>query len=283
MSARNRIIVGTDGSAHAASAVTWAAAEARRLGMMLRIVTVFEQWIEVRPHSPEVHTEQEKRGLEVLDEAKQACLNRYPELQVETVLRSGDPIEELAQESADAHTMVTGTRGRGGFAGMLLGSTSRSLTVQSRAPLVVVPSHRGPETGPVVVGVDGSEESERALAFAVEQATSRDVVLQAVQVVAEPQWYGPVDAYGPWLESITEAAEESLNEQLKPIRAANHDLVISTKVVPGHPADALRRAAGDAQLLVVGSRGRSGARSMLLGSISHGVLHHAPCPVAVLT
>lgn len=283
MSARQQIVVGTDGSAHAAGAVAWAAAEADRRGLPLRIVTVIEQWADVRPHSTQVYTDQEEQALEVLTQAKQAALARHPDLQVETALRSGDIVEELTEESRAAHTMVTGSRGRGGFAGMLLGSTSRSLTVQSGAPLVVVPGQRGPDSGPVVVGVDGSEEAGRALEFAAGQAASRQVALHAVQVLPEPQWLGPVVAYGPWLEDVAAAAEDGVREELEPIRAEYPDLTIRATVLRGHPADALRQAGSDAQLVVVGSRGRSAARSMLLGSISHGVLHHAPCPVAVVT
>ncbi|MGC0142265.1 universal stress protein [Pseudactinotalea sp. Z1732] len=281
MSAGKQIVVGTDGSPHAASAVTWAAGEAHRLGMPLRIVTVFEQWADVRPHDAEVHTEQEERAMGVLADAKKAAQAQHPDLEVEAVLRVGDAVEELTHQSIGAHLVVTGSRGRGGFAGMVLGSTSRSLTIASGAPLVIVPE-QGAGSGPVVVGVDGSEQSDRALAFAAAQAHSRGVALKPVRVVTEPPWFGPVETYGSWLEGIVVEAENDLEKQVGPIRTQYPDLQVHRTVMRGHPADALREAGKDASMLVVGSRGRSTARSMLLGSISHGVLHHAPCPVAVL-
>src|SRR5699024_6402395 len=135
----------------------------------------------------EVHTEQEKQAAAMLSRAKTSARARHPELQVETILRTGDVTEELAKEANDAAVLVTGSRGRGGFAGMLLGSTSQAMTVRSPVPLVVVPGPQAPAGGRIVVGVDGSQESERALAFAVEQARSRGVELVAVQVLAEPQ------------------------------------------------------------------------------------------------
>ena len=165
---------------------------------------------------------------------------------------------------------------------MLLGSTSQALTTRSPVPLVVVPGPQAPAGARIVVGVDGSQESERALAFAVEQARSRGVELVAVQVLAEPQWFGPGEVYGPMVHEVIEVVEQAVEEQVAPIRAANPDVEVTAVVERGHPAEVLRRLGDGAQLLVVGSRGRSKSRSMLLGSISHGVLHHAPCPVAVL-
>lgn len=283
MTEQTYIVVGTDGSTHAANAVTWAAHEAQRLGVPLRIVTVFERWAEMRPGSDDVHTVEEQHARGLLDQARDTVLTRFPDLQVETDLRSGEPEEELGRASADALLLVTGTRGRGGFTGMLLGSTSRSLTLRAVPPLVVVPGPLPPPAGPVVVGVDGSEEAKRALDFAAEQANQRGVPLVAVQVLAEPPWFGPAEVYGVWVEDVRTLTQEALDEELTPVRQRYPDLEIRTKVPRGHPAEELRRAADGAQLLVVGSRGRSVARSMLLGSISHGVLHHAPCPVAVLT
>lgn len=282
MTDRSYVVVGTDGSAHAVNAVAWAADEAQRRQVPLRIVTVFEKWAEMRPHSQEVLTEQEKHAAAMLREAKESTLARHPQLEVETILRAGDVTEELAEEANNAAVLVTGSRGRGGFAGMLLGSTSQAMTIRSPVPLVVVPGPQAPASAKVVVGVDGSEESGRALAFAVDQARSRGVELLAVQVLAEPQWFGPGEVYGPMVHEVIDVVEQAVEEQVAPVRAEHPDLKITARVERGHPAEVLRRLGDGAQLLVVGSRGRSKSRSMLLGSISHGVLHHAPCPVVVL-
>ena len=283
MTEQSCFVVGTDGSTHAANAVTWAAREARRVNLPLRIVTVVQRWAELRLEYSHVHTAQEDHARNLLDRARDTVLTDFPDLNVEAVLRTGEPVEELSQMSSDAHLLVTGTRGRGGFTGMLLGSTSHSLTARSAAPLVVVPGPLPPPTGPVVVGVDGSEEAKRALEFAAEQAHSRLVPLVAVQVVAEPPWFGPAEIYGDWLEDVLALSEEALAEDLDRIRQRYSDVEIHAQVRRGHPADELRRVSENAQLLAVGSHGRSIGRSVLVGSISHGVLHHASCPVAVLT
>src|SRR5699024_2853507 len=157
MTDRTYVVVGTDGSPHAANAVSWAADEARRRGSSLRIVTVFEKWAELHPRSTEVAADQEKHAEALLTEARATALTRQPELQVDTILRAGLVGEELAAEAEQAELLVTGTRGRGGFAGMLLGSTSRSLAVHSPVPLIAVPGPQAPPTAPIVVGVDGSE------------------------------------------------------------------------------------------------------------------------------
>lgn len=276
------IVVGTDGSSHAADAVMWAAREAHRSGLPLRIVTVFQRWAGLRLGSDDVHSAQEEHARELLDEARDTVLTHFADLPVEAVLRSGEPVEELGRMSTDARLLVTGTRGRGGFTGMLLGSTSHSLTAHAAAPLVVVPGPPPPPTGSIVVGVDGSEEATRALDFAAEQAHGRQVPLVAVQVVAEPPWFGPTEVYGEWVQDVLAMAEEDLEANLAPIRQRFSHLEIHARVLRGHPADELRRAGDGAQLLVVGSHGRSIGRSVLVGSISHGVLHHASCPVAVL-
>lgn len=276
------IVVGTDGSAHAGNAVAWAAQEAQRRTTPLRIVSVFDEWTSVRPDS-DIHSEQERRAMAMLAETKESTLSRFPALQVETVLRIGDVVEELAEQARTARLLVTGTRGRGGFAGMLLGSTSQSLTTRSAAPLVVVPGPPPPAGARVVVGVDGSEESDRALRFAADHALARGVDLVAVQVLAQATWFGPGEVYGYMVEDMIDVTERAVEAQVAPIRAEHPDLELTTAVELGHPAEVLRRTGDGAQLLAVGSRGRSRARSMLLGSISHGVLHYAPCPVAVLT
>ena len=277
------VVVGTDGSAHAGNAVVWAADEAQRRYLPLRIVSVFEEWTSTRPDAEGLRADQEQQATAMLAEAKESTLARYPALQVETVLRIGDVVEELAEQAKTARVLVTGTRGRGGFAGMLLGSTSQALTIRSAAPLVVVPGPPAPDNARIVVGVDGSEESDRALRFAADSALARGVDLVAVQAVPQPMAFGAGEVYGFMLDDILKEAEVAAEDQVAAVRTEHPDLELTTAVELGHPAEVLRRLGDGAQLLVVGSRGRSRARSMLLGSISHGVLHHAPCPVAVLT
>ncbi len=136
----------------------------------------------------------------------------------------------------------------------------------------------------IVVGVDGSRGSEVALRFAAEEAALREATLRVVSAynVPAPVYAGgivpPVDFISGFRDTADEivAAAASEAEQLWP------GIAVETHVDEGQPADELVRQAGDAELLVVGSRGLGGFRSLLLGSVSQQCAHHAPCPVVIV-
>lgn len=276
------IVVATDGSEHADRAVKWAATEAVRRGADLRVVVVREPWEDPYAISPTLQEEDEREHAELVQSAAATASKQHPDLSVTPVLHTGGTVEILAEESQSAALLVTGSRGRGGFSGLVLGSTSMRLTTRSQCPVIVVPEHTGDPHGQVVVGIDGSPESERALAFAFAEAEVRGGGLHAVRVLHDAYWYGPADYYGAWLEEAIRANDSEREAQLAPWRTRFPDVELTASTLRGHPADALRRAGESAALLVVGTRGRGMASSLLLGSISHGVLHHAPCPVAVV-
>jgi nucleotide-binding universal stress UspA family protein len=134
---------------------------------------------------------------------------------------------------------------------------------------------------PVVVGLDGSPQSEAALAFAVEAAVARRVPLRAIHA-----WRDSVVPYvvsGPtdW-DEVAGHQQHMLIEQLAGWCEKCPDLPIEPVLTNDRPARALGQSTGDAQLVVVGSRGRGGLAGMLLGSVSQAMLHHADCPVAVV-
>jgi nucleotide-binding universal stress UspA family protein len=207
----------------------------------------------------------------------------------------------LRQRSADAALVVLGSRGHGGFSGLLAGSTSISVSTHAHCPVVVVrPLTDGPaDAGPpdagaaggadggggggrkrIVVGVDGSPYARLALAWAVERALRRDVALHAVRIRAEPGTpWRPADS-DPSELTRTELA--ALDEDLAGWRDRYPDLPITAEVVSGHPTAVLVEASRRAQLVVVGSRGHGGFRGLLLGSVSQQLLHHAASPVAVV-
>ena len=172
--------------------------------------------------------------------------------------------------------LVVGSRGRGGVAGMLLGSVSWQVAAHAHCPVVVVRGHWRPaggyNPGPVVVGTDGSATSDAALGFAFEEAALRDAPLLAVSALAD----APGSLGGDL--KLQEDVEQAITRHEK----EHPEVTVLRQVAQGGARTALLAAAHDAQLLVVGSRGRGGINGMLLGSVSQAVLHHAPCPVAVV-
>ncbi len=144
----------------------------------------------------------------------------------------------------------------------------------------------------IVVGVDGSESSKAALRWAVEEARLRGATLHAVHAWELPLSPGEDPSYVAVGEATEEhdlervarsldvAASEALGASLEGVDTSGVEL--RPESVQSSPADALLRAAEDAEILVVGSRGRGGFRELLLGSVSQKVVHHAPCPVVVV-
>jgi nucleotide-binding universal stress UspA family protein len=137
----------------------------------------------------------------------------------------------------------------------------------------------------IVVGVDGSEHAERALAWAIQEAKLRNARIEVVSA-----WHVPVLAYGgpgfaPQLdtavdETFKEVAEESVAAAAQSARDADVDVDVA--VEHGATVEALLEAAEDADLLVVGSRGHGGFAGLLLGSVSAQCAHHAPCPLVIV-
>lgn len=276
------IVVATDGSPHAEDAIMWAAREADRLGSALRILSVREPWGDPYGITPELRAAHERMAAEMLQTGSQIAKEAYPDLEVFTLQLTGEVVDTLVKQAAGAHALVTGSRGRGGFSGLVLGSTSLRLTARAQSPVIVVPGPSVTTYDQVVVGIDGSETSEQALAFAFAEADRRGAELAAVRVMSDPNWYGPAGGYGEYMLHATRATEGMIAEQITPFTNQYPEVRVDAKALMGHPAGALRLAAQRADLLVVGNRGRGVARSLLLGSVSHGVLHHAPCPVAVV-
>lgn len=278
------ILVATDGSPHAARALRWAAAEATRVGAPLRIVIAQEPSGDLQAMAPTLYEAQHQRALDILQDARSVVQENYPDLEVEAETRQGRTLDVLLGLGALARLIVVGSRGRGGFAGLLLGSTSQRLAGHSATPVVVVPEHDDADRRGIVVGLDGSSESQQALEFATDQALSRGVPLTAVAVVQGSHFYNPETPVAhDWVEQAAEESARDLAETVAPLREQHPDLEVIESVERGHPAEALLHASRGAELLVLGSRGRGVTRSLVLGSVSQSVLHHADLPVAVLS
>ena len=286
---RPPVVVGVDGSDSALRAVRWAAAYATRHGSPLRLVHVYLAPISLPGgvfDQSVVRRAMRMQGRKWLRDARLAAEETVPADRLEVTLRSAPIVPALVEESRAAALVVLGTRGLGGFSGLLLGSTGSSLAGHTPCPLVVVRGEESvPAPGPVVVGVDGTQTSESAIAFAFAEAAGRDRHLVAVHTWAEPA----VDAVllgrtgsPPDCEPAQQAAYEVLAERLAGWQEKYPEVRVTREVVRDHPWRALLRHADGAALVVVGTRGRGGFRGLVLGSTSRHLLHHAPCPVAVV-
>lgn len=278
------VVVGVDGSEASRRAVVWAAGEAARRGASLRLVTAFgwpADHVVGHPGLGEQYRE-EMEAVARRDLASAEDLAAVADVPVTTVLHGGFPIGTLVEEARRAQLLVLGSRGRGGVAGLLLGSVSAAVAAHAACPVVVVREDApGAVTGPVVLGVDGSPSSDAATAFACEAAAVRGVPLVAVHawtdLVVDPEMAALMD----W-DAVAERERTVLAERLTGWVEKFPDVVLEQVVVRDLPAHALVERSGAAQLVVVGSRGRGGVASLLLGSTSHGVLQRGRCPVAVV-
>lgn len=283
------VVAGYDNSTASLAALQWAAAEADRLHARLRVVQVFEVIIATRPAPGKVvplaglRTARE-RGLSALADDIRA---QHPGLAVETTLVNGPPAPALLQESERATMIVLGSRGLGGWSGLLVGSVAVQVSTHAHCPVVVVPPQLPPrvhDKPTVVVGVDGSKASAKAIDFAFDQAEALGATLVAVHAWATPVLTG--DGGEPTRElNEQDAAQDGrrlVAESIAGALADHPDVRSETRVVAGHPAPALVLASESAELIVVGSRGRGGFAGLLLGSVSQNVLHHAYCPVAIV-
>ncbi|NUW39471.1 universal stress protein [Nonomuraea rhodomycinica] len=267
------IVVGVDGSEPATAAVEWAAADARRRGLGLRIVRVCERW-------PGDAAKEYCAG--VLRAAAGRARDVAPGVEVDTRMPAGEVTDLLVRESAEADSVVLGGRGLGGFAAMLLGSVGLAVAGHAAGPVVIVRGPAAVRHGEIVVGHDGSAHSRTAMVYAIDQARARGARLRVLYAWQPPLSAPFAEAYSGLLDEQFQRESQAAAERVAPWRERYPDVPIVHDEVCDHPVAALIKAAPAADLVVVGSRGLGGFASAVLGSVSHGVLHHVTCPVAVV-
>ncbi|KKK05145.1 universal stress protein [Micromonospora sp. HK10] len=281
------VVVGVDGSTIALDAVRSAAREAAQRQLPLRIVHAFI-WplmnVPLGPHpggpaTGGLRNQAERYVADAVAEAARVA----PDLPVTGAVVDGAPVPVLLDEARRGALLVLGNRGLGGFAGLLLGSVTVQVSARAQCPVLVVRGEPRAD-GPVVVGVDGSECSAEALRWAADEAARRGVPLVAVHAWRYPTAVAPGDLVplGHDLDALTADAQRLLAESVAGSTARHPDLPVRQRLVSGSAAGALVEESKTAQLVVVGAQGRGALAGLLLGSVSHAVLHHAHCPVAVV-
>jgi nucleotide-binding universal stress UspA family protein len=283
------ITAGVDGSEESLAALGWAAREAVRRGQALRVVHAWR----FQPHEAIDVGDRETQAQWVREgvaEAVRQVTERHPDLQVSIDVVEGSPVETLVGAAADAGMLVLGSRGHAAVVGFLLGSVGQQVIAEAVRPVVLVRAgaQASAEAGgrEIVVGQQGdADDSAAALRFAFETAAARGATVRAVRAWTLP----PLFAYSPAsLKLLDEAGglepyeKKALGEALRPWRERFPDVHVVEHVEMGSAGQVLLSVVGRAQLMVVGRRARRTAVGARIGSVAHGVLHHASCPVAVV-
>ncbi|MGW5578644.1 universal stress protein [Micromonospora chokoriensis] len=281
------VVVGVDGSPSSLVAAEHAAHAAQLRSRPLHLVHGFLHplgyGVSLNPYDLGVPAPSED-AQKMLERTATELSDRWPGLAVEVRQVAGGPGITMIEESRRADLVVVGSRGLGGFAGLLLGSVGSQVAAHAHCPVLVVrPDEQPiPVDAPVLVGVDGSESSGLAAGYAADEAARRDVPVVLVHV-------GPPNEGRTVPEEIEESeapyqadAVRLLADASAAVRADHPDLMVREHPVrAAGAAQGLIEASGTASLLVVGTRGRAGFTGMLLGSVSQAAIQHAHCPVLV--
>ncbi|PPF76694.1 universal stress protein [Pseudoclavibacter sp. Z016] len=274
------ITVGVAGNQPGIVATRWAAARASRGRKRLKLVHIVDPRI-AGAGNPDLLIEAESAAARILQEAAEAALAVDAALEVETAVMTGAIIETLTELSKTSSLLVVGSN-RGESSGRASGTHSVRVAAASESPVAVIPDVDLSGRRGVVVGVDGSDLSEHALAVAAEEASLSGEPLIPVHAWHAPNVYGGgVIVTGDFFDELRLSAEETLSLALAGLRGRYPDLEITPVVVEGIPDMAIVDAAPSASLVVVGSRGRGTFARLLLGSVSHGVLAHLETPTIV--
>ena len=289
-SSSHPVVVGLDRSTQAFAALEHGTALAERGHLSLLLVHAYEpsQYAVRSTIGWEPNTEGVLRNAaqRLVDDAVDVVSTFHPDVEVRTRLEAGSASEQLLEESERANTVVVGSRGTGAVSDLLVGSTTLHVAAHASCPVVAVPApaddaalHRG-----VVVGVDGSAVSEDAIGYAFEAAAELGQPLTALHAWHDVTRTGtgrmmPL-GYDP--DEILAEERLSLAESMAGWQEKFPDVDVHQIVVFGRPVSTLVNASSAARMLVVGCRGRGSVRSVVLGSVSHGVLVRAAVPVTVV-
>ncbi len=273
--ADDEVVVGYDGSPAATEALSWAAREASVRRTPLTVFLASDLAPAGEPTVQDLAAIARNRGDYALARGLRYAESAADPSPVRVELTREPPAQALCERSETARMVVLGSHGHGRLPGLLLGSVPWKVAAYGHGRVVVV---RGKwkcvnaAAGPIVVGVDGSPHSADAAAFALEEAALRGVPLVAVCALAD----------SPGVLGEARRLREEFARVMSRLEPEHPDTEVIRQVVAGAPRSALLNAAQDAQLVVVGSLGRTGMSGMLLGSVAQALLHHSPCPVGIV-
>ncbi|WP_033309485.1 universal stress protein [Streptomyces iakyrus] len=288
------VLAGIDGSECAAAAAGWAAREAARRGVPVRLLHASPQLPGATVPRPALDRLR-LIGVRLTQRTAEDLADRHPDLQVEGEQAEEPPVDALLGAARDAGLLVVGTRGTGGFEGLAVGSVALRMAAAAPCPVVLVPPPRPGayadgasatrRTGQIVLGFDAHRPVGEAAGFAFSAAEARAARLRVVQA-----WGLPAESVSSRTLVVTEEDRATwedqevlqLSDALRPWQGKYPRVPAATDLMLLHPAEALLNASRNADLLVVGRRTEPTAAEGRLGPVTHAVLHHARCPVAVV-
>ena len=280
-------IVGVDGSECAANALDWAAANAEGRASGIEVVTAWQRSVVGGyPMSAPVTVMLDDSDMrQVAEESIQEIAARLVDrvsVPVTAIAGEGGPAPVLLSASTEAAALVIGSRGRGGFARLLLGSTSTQCATHASVPTIVVPSETVAERAEtVLVGCDGSPNSVLAMRWAIQFASPGGTVVVAWVWDTTPLAVG-ADAF--FFPDASDLAAERFHHLVDTVadEARAAEVTVVREFIRGTPRSALAARADDVDLVVVGARGHGAIGAALLGSVSTWLLHHLHRPVAIV-
>lgn len=281
---KNHLVVGYDGSVASTNALEWAASEAELTGASVRVLSSYAPPTVVDFGYGAATAIWDDDEIPVwtrdrLQQAVAATFEHHPGVGHDFAAVSARPATALLDAAAAADLLVVGSSGAGAVSHLLLGSVTSELLAASPCPVVVTPAGTRTATARIVVGTDGSDHAERAVAWAVSEADRRRCELVVAHAWAPPsRLVGEGGRHGS-LHEID--AELVLERAIAAAREASGGTVVPA-LVEGGTVQALLDLGDTADLVVVGSRGRGGFRSMLFGSVAHAVAAHASCPAVIV-
>ncbi|MET7982624.1 MULTISPECIES: universal stress protein [unclassified Streptomyces] len=287
------LVVGVDGSELAMRAVDWATDEAALHGLPLRLVyaSLWERYEGPALAEGLGRSSEQIMADTVVRAAAERARRRDSTVRVTTAVVPEDAVGALLAEGMGATALVLGSRGRGGVAGMLLGSVSLTVAARAHCPVIVLRGSHDNRAGGgryrrIVLGVGDPSHGSEAACFAFTEAAERGVALEAVRAWRRPAHESTdhsLTAGGP-ARPHEQRAAEILDKALSGAAAGRPGVDVRGRTVEGTARRVLLDASTEADLLVVGVRRQDGRGhiGMQLGRVAHAALHHAACPVAVV-
>ncbi|MDQ0958145.1 nucleotide-binding universal stress UspA family protein [Streptomyces sp. B4I13] len=289
------VVAGLDGWRESAAAADWAAREALRRGLPLRLVHAWEGLSDEEAALPELKVPQ-YRARRILRGAMDRLTERYPQVYISAEQLRLSPARALESEAEEAELLVLGSQGFGAVGGFFAGSVAMATVAHVQRPVVLVRAGnraederfpdadgRPPDRTPyrvVVLAVDLDDPCDTLIGFGFEAAACRNATLRVVYVRHTARF--PSATAAPARDMDQAEADRALGAALQPWREKFPTVRVQALAVNGGPAQGIMKASRDAGLLVVGRRPRHAAVGARTGPVAHAVIHHVGCPVAVV-